>query len=217
MCSTGSPEAFWMRSIRSRRSQPECVAGCVETMISSGRRSAIASIVARKGSASPTSPVASMPSSASSRDREVDAHLRRFAHRLVVDHEARRGLALGHHQAKAHVAGRRALAHARRAASRRRACGWPPPGSPSSDPPPLLIALGAPHDARPPALRPPAGGRRGREDAVHRARDAVLVGAAHDRGHPVEVEDRRRRGDLPLERHAAPRVGHARAGRRASW
>ena len=50
-------------------------------------------------------------------------------------------------------------------------------------------------------------GRR-REDAVHRARDAVLVGAADDGWYPVEVEDRRRRGDLPLERHPAPRVGH---------
>src|SRR5439155_22255565 len=39
----------------SRRSQPECCAGWVETMISSGRRSATASIVARKGSGSPTS------------------------------------------------------------------------------------------------------------------------------------------------------------------
>ena len=32
MCSTGSPEAFSMRSIRSRRSQPELVAGWVETI-----------------------------------------------------------------------------------------------------------------------------------------------------------------------------------------
>ncbi len=66
MCSTGSPEALWTRSIRSRRSQPECVTGCVETITSLGRRSAISSIVARKGSASPTAPLASMPSSASS-------------------------------------------------------------------------------------------------------------------------------------------------------
>ena len=88
-----------------------CVAGWVETMISSGRRSAMASIVARKGSGSPTSPVASMPSRRNRRQRQVDAHLRRFAHRLVVDHEARRGLALGHHQAEADVAGRRARAH----------------------------------------------------------------------------------------------------------
>ena len=34
-CSTGSPVASWRRSIRSRRSQPEDVAGSVETMISS--------------------------------------------------------------------------------------------------------------------------------------------------------------------------------------
>ena len=66
MCSTGSPEAIWTRSIRSRRSQPECVVGCVETITSLGRCSPIASIVARNGSASPTAPLASMPSSASS-------------------------------------------------------------------------------------------------------------------------------------------------------
>src|SRR4051794_36336340 len=41
--------------------------------------------------------------------------------------------------------------------------------------------------------------RRRAEDAVHRARHAVLVGAADDGGDGVEVEDRRRRGDLPLE------------------
>ena len=80
---------------------PSAVAGWVERMISSGRRSAIASIVAENGSGSPTSPVASMPSPATSEMREVDAHLGRFAHRLVVDHEARRGLALGDHQAEA--------------------------------------------------------------------------------------------------------------------
>ncbi len=61
-CSTGRPVAFAIRSMRSRRSQPEWVAGCVETMISDGRRSATASIVARNGSSSPTSPVATMPS-----------------------------------------------------------------------------------------------------------------------------------------------------------
>ena len=109
------------------------VAGWVETMISSGRRSATASIVARNGSASPTSPLASMPSAATAAEREVDAHLRRFADRLVVDHEARRGLALGHDQAKARAARSAACARARpRAASRRRACGWRRPGFPSS-------------------------------------------------------------------------------------
>ena len=55
-----------MRVTRSRRSQPEWAAGWVETMIRSGRCSATASIVARKGSGSPTSPLAWMPSSASS-------------------------------------------------------------------------------------------------------------------------------------------------------
>ena len=43
---TGRPLACSMRSIRSRRSQPETVAGKVDTMISSGWCSATASIVA---------------------------------------------------------------------------------------------------------------------------------------------------------------------------
>src|SRR5215213_11420581 len=38
------------------------------------------------------------------------------------------------------------------------------------------------------------------EDAVDRAGDAVLVRTAHHRRHRVEVEDRGRRRDLPLER-----------------
>ena len=44
-------------------------------------------------------------------ERQVDAHLRRFTHRLVIDHQARRGLGLRHDQAEAHVAGGRALAY----------------------------------------------------------------------------------------------------------
>src|ERR1700731_1675543 len=44
------------------------------------------------------------------------------------------------------------------------------------------------------------------EDAVHRAGHAVLVRPADDRRGRVEVEDRRRRRDLPLERQRAPRV-----------
>jgi hypothetical protein len=55
-----------MRSTRSRRSQPELTTGYVEMRISSGRRVAIASIVARNGSGSPTSPVASIDSLATS-------------------------------------------------------------------------------------------------------------------------------------------------------
>ncbi len=44
------------------------------------------------------------------RDREVDPHLRGLAHRLVVDHETRGGLALGYHETEAHLAGGRELA-----------------------------------------------------------------------------------------------------------
>ena len=61
-CSTGTPAASVMRSMRSRRSQPDEVAGKVEMMISSGSYSATASIVAVYGSGSPGSPTASMPS-----------------------------------------------------------------------------------------------------------------------------------------------------------
>src|SRR4051812_49728138 len=43
------------------------------------------------------------------------------------------------------------------------------------------------------------GRRRGPEDAVHRTGYAVFVGAAHDGRDLVEVEHRRRRGDLPLQ------------------
>ena len=53
------------RSMRSRRSQPDDVAGKVEMMITSGSCSAAASIVAVYGSGSPSSPMASMPSSRS--------------------------------------------------------------------------------------------------------------------------------------------------------
>ena len=51
---------------------------------------------------------------------------------------------------------------------------------------------------------------------VPRAGDAVLVRAADDLRDLVEVEDRRRRGDLPLERHRAPRVRRRRSGRAPS-
>src|SRR5579859_7938413 len=47
----------------------------------------------------------------------------------------------------------------------------------------------------------------GGEDPVDGTRDAVLVRSADDGGHAVEVEDRRRRGDLPLQGHAPPGVG----------
>ena len=45
------------------------------------------------------------------RDGEVDPHLCGLAHRLVVDHEARGGLALWHHETETHVTARRELAH----------------------------------------------------------------------------------------------------------
>src|SRR5690349_15748391 len=49
-------------------------------------------------------------------------------------------------------------------------------------------------------------GMRRAEDRVPRTGDAVLVRVADDLRDLVEVEDRRRRADLPLERERAPRV-----------
>src|SRR3954451_25185777 len=48
------------------------------------------------------------------------------------------------------------------------------------------------------------------EDRVPGARDAVLVRAADHRRDLVEVEDRRGRGHLPLDRVRAPRVSRGR-------
>src|ERR1035438_9591812 len=55
----------------------------------------------------------------------------------------------------------------------------------------------------------PGCGRRGGggEDAVDRTRHPVLVWSADYCRQTVEVEDRRRGGHGPLQRHAAPRVG----------
>ena len=50
------------------------------------------------------------------------------------------------------------------------------------------------------------GGGRGTEDGMPRAGDTVFVRAADDLGDLVEVEDRRRRTDLPFEGQRMPRV-----------
>src|ERR1019366_2066760 len=70
---------------------------------------------------------------------------------------------------------------------------------------PLRSFAWRPDDARTGSGR---GGRR-REDAVDRAGHAILVRTADDRREAVEVEDRGRRGHLPLERQPPPRVGDA--------
>ncbi len=64
-CSTGMSTASSMRSTKPRRSHPELTTGSVEMMMWSGRYSATMSMVAVYGSGSPTSPIASMPSSRS--------------------------------------------------------------------------------------------------------------------------------------------------------
>ena len=59
---TVTPVPSWMRSMRSRRSQPEDEEGSVEMMTSSGLYSSIASSVAVYGSSSPSSPLATTSS-----------------------------------------------------------------------------------------------------------------------------------------------------------
>ena len=170
-------------------------------MISSGRYSATASIVGGVGVG-----VADLADRLDARARagtarEVDAHLRGVVHGLVVDDVARRGLVRGTQTTKRASPSRPPLLDARRAACRRRASRWRRRGRSSAT---LASSLAVVVGAAVPAGRRP---RRALEDAVHRAGDAVLVGAADDRRDRVEVEDRRRRGDLPLERQRAPRVG----------
>ena len=161
MCSTGSPEAFWMRSIRSRRSQPECVAGWVERMISSGRCSATASMrrQERVGVADFAGRLDALGGDRG--EGEVDAHLRGFAHRLVVDHKAGRGLALRHDEAEAHVAAGRALAHRlEQLRAAERAVGDHQDSPSSGVPPPHHLVPASCSSARTPLSQPrPAWGR----------------------------------------------------------
>ena len=77
----------------------------------------------------------------------------------------------------------RAVRRCRGRCSPAAACPSPPPSAPTGD----LLAVAV-------------------QDRVHRAGDAVLVRAADDLRDLVEVEDRRRRGNLPLERARPPRV-----------
>ena len=103
-CSTGRPVASRTRSIRSRRSQPERVAGYVEMMISSGRYAWTASIVAEYGVG-----VADLADrvdvlGASELEREVDPRLGGVEHRVVVDHEPRPRPVLGRDEHEPHVA-----------------------------------------------------------------------------------------------------------------
>ena len=60
-CSTGTPVLSRRRSGRSRFIQPDVAAGSVETMTSSMPSAATASVAARNGSSSPTSPPPGMP------------------------------------------------------------------------------------------------------------------------------------------------------------
>src|SRR5450755_4023113 len=66
---------------------------------------------------------------------------------------------------------------------------------------------GGSDDARTGCSSSGSGCGRGRgEDGVHRSWHSVLVRTADDRRNSVEVEDRGRRGDLPLEGQASPGI-----------
>ena len=80
-------------------------------MTSSGRWMAIPSMVAVNGSSSPTSPTSSMPSLGHRLAGQAQAHLRRLAHRLVVDDPAVRRTVHGHDEHELHVALAGLLAH----------------------------------------------------------------------------------------------------------
>ena len=88
--------------------------------------------------------------------------------------------------------GRRGASARRRSRSRARGCAAARPRSGSD-----LLGLCRLRHGRPVAV----------EDRVARAANAVLVRAAHHLRDLVEVEDGRRRGDLPLERERPPRIG----------
>ena len=100
---------------RSRRSQPEAVAGWVETMISSGLRSR--DRVHRRDERVRVADLAARlePASRSSDEREVEAYLGGIADRLDVDHRARGRPLWGTHQADHATLPRLLREHARAA------------------------------------------------------------------------------------------------------
>ena len=205
MCSTGTSTDSPTRSIRSRRSQPEDVAGNVEMMISSGSYSPTASIVAVYGSGSPTSPMTSMPVLAHDGAREVDADLGRLEDRVVVDDVPVPRLRARHADDEAASAPPARACARPRAAAGRRASRWRRRGSSSRLPPSVAHVVVVSWCAVAPA---------GCGTSAPLNTPCTAPGTPYSYGPPttvgngVEVEDRRRRGDLPLERQRAPRVGH---------
>ncbi len=193
-----------IRSTTFRRSQPERCCGCVETTISSGGGSSVASAsrMAATGSVSTTCPWPGSRLSAATRASSPAGAGRGAAGVLVDD------------VALARLVDRRDHGHAHRPVLA--------PPLERLDQAPAGDRLVRDHEhmvpraaltRAPPRLRVHAVAV---EDAVPRARHAVLVRAADDLRDLVEVEDRRRRGHLPLERQRAPRVGGRASPRSAS-
>ena len=152
------------------------------------------------------------PLAGDQRERQVDAHLRRFAHRLVVDHEARRGLALRHDQAEAHVALGRARAHGlEQLGAAERAVG---------DDEDLLHRVALRHSlgarATPAPAPTVAGVGVGAKMPCTAPGHAVLVGTADDRRQRSKLKIGG--GEETCHSSVMPRHGlPTRAGRRASW
>ena len=209
MCSTGtSPAALRARSIRFPRSQPERSSGCVEMITSSGSYSRSASRSACSGSGSTTAPAGGDARLVEQVERVAQASLGRGAPLVLVDDVAGARCVL-----------RRDDRHAHRAlgcpATHRVDQALPGDGL-VREHEDVTHAVG--HVTSSSARRGLLGlGRRGRSrsHAVRRGR-SVLVRAADHLRNLVEVEDRRRRGNLPLERERAPRVRGRGLGRCAS-
>ena len=205
-CSTGtSPAALRARSIRFPRSQPERSSGCVEMIISSGSysREPVAERLQRigiddgargrrcrprAGGRASAAADARRPSAARPRRRR-SRRAARSAGEMTVTR-------IGPSAARAPHARRGASAR-RRSRSRARGPGGRTPRRARHG---TVSSIGAGFSALLGLVAVPV------HDRVPRAADAVLVRAADDLRDLVEVEDRRRRGHLPLERERAPRV-----------
>ena len=213
MCSTGRPEALSMRSIRSRRSQPECVAGMRgdDDLVGPALGDRVHRRQERVGVADLAGGLDALrvrPSRA--RGRRAPAPIRAPPRRR--SRAPPRGCSAAPPGGSARRRRPRARAP-RPAASRRRACGWRRPGSPSR----VLLSSFARRSRA--AARTRASGRAA---SARRCR-------ARRRGRRTRRGRRRRSGTRSKLNtgggeetcHSsvsrAPRVGDARAGRRASW
>ena len=197
-CSTGRPPAA--SSIRSTtfwRSQPERCCGWVETTISSAAARAGDRVAGRGDRVGLDDEARGRdPGRAQRLERPLEPAAGRGAARVLVDDVA-----------LARLVDRRDHGHAHGPSLRRRSIA-------SIRLRPATVSLAITSTCRSLAhacTSSPSVHAVAVEDGVPRARDAVLVRVADDLRDLVEVEDRRRRAHLPLERQRAPRV----RGRRA--